>query len=488
MHTTTTSVQVPPSPVSNIPFHKFTSLIESYYNDIFKQQTETYPSLSKDDVIVIGDTLKEIIEYSSFLITNTFYSEAKYIITIGLNMNESYSEVLSNLPVYRNKITNDNKDQLDKTSFTLAIKLSLLQVLMRILLYVEKDFVESNQVLKEIIHIQNIFKVPVSELAQSFYYETIIKANLKDYKRAKFYGKGFLKLTESIAPAVYKEHENEESVNKNQEDNKMKQTSEILEMLGKIYEMENNISRAEHCYSQAYYLNLGLYGNENINVKYLNKKVEVLSHLKTKYQQGKEFNDDDKESDDDEDDNEGDNNEEQKQQDEINNEESNDSNNLPKDKFFLYQMTFSDNLVHKGKTDTFGFYIPTTRQVEPMLISLYSLPPKSESDDDDNVDNNNKNKNENIFTPERFVYNLYLNKRQLVSFLSSNNINKIKDDNNIVFYTDSALNKILSSFTLNNKHEIVFNNPNLVKCVLKTNDAFRYTTNSKTKTKFPQKK
>ena len=97
MQATTTSVQVPPSPVSNIPFHKFTSLIESYYNDIFKQQTETYPSLSKDDVIVIGDTLKEIIEYSSFLITNTFYSEAKYIITIGLNMNESYSEVLSNL-------------------------------------------------------------------------------------------------------------------------------------------------------------------------------------------------------------------------------------------------------------------------------------------------------------------------------------------------------------------------------------------------------
>jgi hypothetical protein len=149
-------------------------------------------------------------------------------------------------------------------------------------------------------------------------------------------------------------------------------------------------------------------------------------------------------------------------------------------------MTFNDNLVHKGKTDTFGIYIPTTRQVEPMLISLYSLPPKSESDDDDD-NNNNKNSNENIFTPERFIYNLYLNKRQLLSFLSSNN-NKIKDDNNIVFYTDSALNKILSSFTLNNKHEIVFNNPNLVKCVLKTNNAFKYTPNNKTKMKFPQKK
>ena len=442
--------------------------------------------------MVVGDTLKEIIEYSSFLITNAFYSEAKYIINVGLNMNQSYSEVLSSLPVYRNKLTNDNKDQLDRSSFTLAIKLSLLQVLMRVLLYVEKDFVESNSVLKEIIHLQNTFKVPIGELAQSFYYATIVKANLKEYKRAKFYGKGFLKLTESLVPTAYQEHEDEQSVNEHQNDKKMKQTSDILEMLGKIYEMEKNFSKAEHCYSQAYYLNLGLHGNDNINVKYLHKKAEVLSHLKTKGQQAKGLIDDDKESADELSDANGNDADDiyEEHKDEINNDESNDSTSMPKDKFFLYQMTFGEKLVHKGTTDTFGFYIPTTRKMEPMLISLYSLPPANERGDvdNDNDNGNNTSKNSNIFVPERFVYNLYLNKRQLRLFLSNNtnNPSKPKDDNNIVFYTDSALNKILSSFALNSKQEIVFSNPSLVKCVLRTNSVSAH--NSKSKSKCPQRK
>ena len=59
----------------------------------------------------------------------------------------------------------------------------------------------------------------------------------------------------------------------------------------------------------------------------------------------------------------------------------------------------------KGTAETFSFKIPITKNIEPMIISFYSLA------DGNGIDR---------FSPELFVKNIYLDKNKLFNFYGMN--------------------------------------------------------------------
>ena len=81
----------------------------------------------------------------------------------------------------------------------------------------------------------------------------------------------------------------------------------------------------------------------------------------------------------------------------------------------------NSNILHKGKSDTFSFKIPTSSLYEPFIISLYKL-----SED-----------TENSYSSKLYIGNITFDKTKLINFLGE------QEGNNSIFYTDDSLNQIL---------------------------------------------
>jgi hypothetical protein len=118
-----------------------------------------------------------------------------------------------------------------------------------------------------------------------------------------------------------------------------------------------------------------------------------------------------------------------------NNQNYNDYENDKKSEFsnndFVNRKLISGNISNaKGTTDTFSFKIPITKQIEPLLISIYDLPQDNEQD---------------RFDPNLFICNMYLNKKNVFKFLQIK-----KNQQNYQLYTDEALNLILEKIELEN--------------------------------------
>ena len=119
------------------------------------------------------------------------------------------------------------------------------------------------------------------------------------------------------------------------------------------------------------------------------------------------------------------------------------NNSVNNNNYSAFNQTMPGNILHKGKTDTFSFKIPTSSLYEPFLVSIYNL----------GKDDNNR------YLSELFVCNLCFDKNKLLKFLGEN------DMNNYVFYTDDNLNQILCNITLINGY-VSFLDNNLKNCLI----------------------
>ena len=439
---------IPNCPHSNIPYSQFISQIEQHSIYLSKQQNKTSPQINTSDITLIENYFKEITEYSSLLIINYLHSKAKPLLKLALIMIQSYEKILINIPPYFKPSNNP-------TQYIMLIKVNILKLALKVF-YFEKDYVKSNKIVNEIIHIQTTLNAPPCEKAQVYYYSTLIKAKINNSTQAKAHAKIFLALADIIKrPVFFKENEDKDNNDKGVR--KIKQITEILDILGNIYETELNRNKAIQCYTKGYYLN-----SDNSRGEYFNRKIQSLKSSMVMYKN-----------------NELDNSDEDECEDvKLKNCDKNGNTNMNSyintigdegydDKYFLYQMLFCDKVINKGKTNTYAFAIPKTNNLEPMIISIYSLPSENEKEKDIHSNKHmHKNEINKLFQPERFVDNIYLNKTKLLQFLGKNQLLYV-DNNNILYYTDTSLNKILQSFTLNSNNQILITNTNILNCIIK---------------------
>lgn len=399
-------------------------IIENYTKEFINLQNKPSPLLSKNDILVINDLFQEIILLAKNLQKAELIEESKNILTLALICAEEFEEVLLSIPVLKEKLKKNTK--IDKSSYIQEIKLILLEIKCDIVLKIENNYEESQEVLKKIIEIQKNLDIPPINFSQTLYYMSIVKFNLDDLERAEFYAKGAIELMQI-----------------SDSDKLIRRMSNTFELLATIYNIQNKKSKVIESYEKAYYLNLGKNGKDNINTLYYQKKCEILKESSKNTQKIQK------------------NKSKETENSEFDKTKEKDTKNKKKqeqeeDKYFIYQMTFCKEVIHKGKTQTFSFRIPTTELFEPFVISLFNLKEKNNKNDKDKGQ-----EDENLFEPKLFVYNIYFDKSRLSQYII-----KKKCNDNIIFYTDETLNKILQKISVN-KNNIFLSDNNLVKCIVK---------------------
>ena len=379
--------------------------IDDYIKELKKINLplSTSSAISKEDVIVIYDIIKEVIDSIEELVKSELIEEAKSIIDKALLLLNEYETALKALPIIKEKMNNNNK--IDKSILAKQLRLALLEHKCNIVLLIETNYEESDRVVKEIIEMQNELQLPPKCLNKYLYYMAIVKFNINNYPRARFYAEEGIEL-----------------INKEDSDKNIRMISYLFELLAIINTYEGHFDEAIESYQKAYYLNLGKYGSDNIYTMYYQKKCEIkkekVHQLSNSFSSSHE---DTKKT-------------TVPKQKEENNE----------DKYFLYQMTFCKGIVHKGKTETYAFKIPTTELYEPFMISIYAL---------------DKNEQKDMYNSRLFVSNIFFDKEKMSRYYI-----RAKTEN-INFYTDETLNKILKTISLE-KENILLSDMNLVKCIL----------------------
>ena len=384
--------------------------IDDYIKELKKINLplSTSSAISKEDVIVIYDIIKEVIDSIEELVKSELIEEAKSIIDKALLLLNEYETALNALPIIKEKMNNNNK--IDKSILAKQLRLALLEHKCNIVLLIETNYEESDRVVKEIIEMQNELQLPPKCLNKYLYYMAIVKFNINNYPRARFYAEEGIEL-----------------INKEDSDKNIRMISYLFELLAIINTYEGHFDEAIESYQKAYYLNLGKYGSDNIYTMYYQKKCEIkkekVHQLSNSFSSSHE---DTKKT-------------TVPKQKEENNE----------DKYFLYQMTFCKGIVHKGKTETYAFKIPTTELYEPFMISIYAL---------------DKNEQKDMYNSRLFVSNIFFDKEKMSRYYI-----RAKTEN-INFYTDETLNKILKTISLE-KENILLSDMNLVKCILQFDSA-----------------
>ena len=384
--------------------------IDDYIKELKKINLplSTSSTISKEDVIVIYDIIKEVIDSIEELVKSELIEEAKSIIDKALLLLNEYETALNALPIIKEKMNNNNK--IDKSILAKQLRLALLEHKCNIVLLIETNYEESDRVVKEIIEMQNELQLPPKCLNKYLYYMAIVKFNINNYPRARFYAEEGIEL-----------------INKEDSDKNIRMISYLFELLAIINTYEGHFDEAIESYQKAYYLNLGKYGSDNIYTMYYQKKCEIkkekVHQLSNSFSSSHE---DTKKT-------------TVPKQKEENNE----------DKYFLYQMTFCKGIVHKGKTETYAFKIPTTELYEPFMISIYAL---------------DKNEQKDMYNSRLFVSNIFFDKEKMSRYYI-----RAKTEN-INFYTDETLNKILKTISLE-KENILLSDMNLVKCILQFDSA-----------------
>lgn len=190
------------------------------------------------------------------------------------------------------------------------------------------------------------------------------------------------------------------------ENKKTRKMSNILELLAEIFYLRKDYQKGLDCYEKAYYLNLGRYGGKNVNTEYFKMKLEIDNEEVKKYSHYSPY---------------GKSGALQTNYG-LSNSSYSKSNDISTASYHL------QNIIHKGKTDSFSFKIPTSSFYEPLLISIYAL-------------THNEDKR---YSPELFACNLIFDKMKILRFLQET------EASNAVIYTDESLNKILSCINLIN--------------------------------------
>ena len=420
------NIEIPKSPFTNNTYKDFYKICRAYYNELMHISKSNNPTLSKDDIIVIDDLIKEIYKYSTDLTKINLIQEAKNIIDIGLVISDFQLKIFGELK----SIQKDNENLIEKLYYPLSLKLILLEANFNILYKYEKNYLDGEKNLEEILEVQKYLKLPNYNIACSQFYYSILKYLNNDLEKAELYSNKSLALLEN------KGNDKTENKNEPNKDNKItRKMSNILEFLAELYQIKKDYNQVINCYEKAYYLNLGRYGGQNVNTEYFKTKLEILQEEMKKNQNNFSINN-----------SIVNNRSEAKTAQNFyvrNDSQFTGNNSINNNNYSAFNQTMQGNILHKGKTDTFSFKIPTSSLYEPFLVSIYNL----------GKDDNNR------YLSELFVCNLCFDKNKLLKFLRENDIN------NYVFYTDDSLNQILCNITLINGY-VSFLDNNLKNCLI----------------------
>lgn len=423
--------KIPKSPMAGYSYQEFCEICEGYYEELLQISKESiYSSLSKDTIISIDSLINEITKYSIDLMNNSLIEEAKKIINNGLLISDTLIKIL------------DSTQDPSIKKYPLSLKLMLLERLFNIVFKYEKDYYASQTKLNEIIEIQMKIRLPKYNIASSKFYMALIKFFLNDFEESEKYAIEAKNILENndFENCLINNNDNDKrfnfglnynevKINDNLITNKM---SEILGFLAEIYRIKKEYQNALSCSENAYYLNLGRYGESNANTEYYKNQLDLIREEFSRKNNNNNNNNNYNNINNNDDNDDNDNNDINEMTKKITDESFNDDlNNKEKNTVF-----------YKGKTYSFCFKIPLTALNEPLYISIYRI---GDSDCE-------------RYSPELFVSKLSFNKIKIFEFLNEKQIE------NDLLYNDENLKKVLSNIKLMNR-KVAFYNDRLKKAL-----------------------
>ena len=346
-----------------------------------------------NDMVVLNSLLKENLKYLSMLLQ---YQILHY------EFDDLYNKSIHILNILE-KVDN-NKIKI----YQKCLRIKFMKLKFQLLKIEGRDFDLANadnllEEIEKIYYEPNIssyisdFEISSLKLDRAF-----IKFCICDFLLAKEYALNSLDIINKID--VFKLDKNMKNDTK---EKYIKKQVQIYEFLSQIYDMEKDYQNCLTCYEKCYYLYLGIY---NIN-------HPIFAELKSKTEFYKN---------------------------ELKNLNS-ELRVLEEEETFIKK--FNEGIISKfkGTADTFSFYIPLTKIVEPLLISIYALPKF-------------KYLNIDYFAKDLFLKNIYLDKNKLFTYLGYNESDQIE---NYILYTDDALNFILQKVVVIHNKYVYFTDPTL---------------------------
>jgi hypothetical protein len=168
--------QLPNSPTSERSFSDFYKITKAYHKEL-KNVTSNNQNLSKDDVIVLNDLVRELNSYINILVRYNFIEEGKVLLLLGIKISDFLLKIFNNLVSNEDKsnLLNNMNSVQNKILFPFSLKLLILESKFNLHFNVENNYEESENVLNEIIKIQNIIRLPKFNLGCSTFYMAMIK-------------------------------------------------------------------------------------------------------------------------------------------------------------------------------------------------------------------------------------------------------------------------------------------------------------------------
>ena len=349
--------------------------------------------LPYNDMIVINSLLKENLRYLYMLFQ---YQNLQF------EFEELYNKSIQILNLLER--IDDNKINIFQKLFRikyLKLKFQLLKIRGR-----DFDLASSDNLLEELekIYYEPLIKNYITDLDISSLKldRAFIKFCICDFYLAKEYALDSLEILNKYD--IFKMDKKENKSNKEQY---IKKQVQIYEFLAQIYDMEKDYQNCLTCYEKSYYLYLGIYNINHPIFTELKSKMETYKNIV------KSMNSEIKMAEEEE----------------------------------MFIQKFNEGIISnfKGTADSFSFNIPVTNIVEPLLISIYSLPKFKYIDLD-------------YFSKDLFLKNIYLDKAKLFPYLG---YDKKTQNENYILYTDDALNYLLQKVVVIHNKYIYFTDPTL---------------------------
>jgi len=414
-----TEKNLPISVKSKNTFKDFLKICEAYNNELSEISNTNNPSLSKNDIIILDDLLDEIITYSTELLNLNFISSPKKLLEKGLDISHFLLEIFKKMSEeYNTKMKNNNKENInikntlnEKMEYPLSLRLKLLKLNFKILFEKNKDYINAEKNLKEIIEIQTMLKTSNYILASSKFLLAKIEYFLKHFEEAE---KLALEAKNLFENSENKKNENNNNNNDlEMEKNITQNLSNIFRFLAQICLLKDDYKNTATYYEHGYYLNLGRFGADNKDTIFFKKKLDLINeelNIYPSFQGFKVIN--------------------------INNQSKNNNK--------------QGNILYKGQTETFSFQIQTSLFLEPFNISLFRI---------------NKEGIYDTYSQDLLIGKISLDKKKLMKFLNirGNNSNNINTNN--LFYTDENINLILINMKISNGC-LVFQDKELKNCLI----------------------
>ena len=395
---------LPSSQINNYSYGELLNLNKEYNKQLLKTIEnlilEKKPLiLPKNDMQIINNLLQENYNYLLQIIQNTLYKvdfDNLYLVSLSLLNNLSQLELID-INIYQKKQ-----------------KLKFMELKFHNLRYSgnRNDFLKAENLLEDIENIQKekILQnyITIIDISNTLLYKAMTKFYLEDIESALDFGIQAMDLLEDPK-------ENEKYIGM-----KVDKISNILDFIIEIYKLKKDYDSVISCYEKGYYLNAGKYGlNSPEALKYKKKKDEFEKNI-----QKQKYNYD------------------------CNDCDLNDPYYYNDNNDFINKKLMQGNISSaKGTTDTFSFKIPITKNIEPMIISFYSL-------DDDYIDDK--------FNSDLFLKNIYLDKIKLFKYYG---INGHSSQQNYFLYTDEIVNDILSNITIEDD-QIIIENPMVLDALI----------------------